>query len=161
LYRERDKDESISQANGPIPNQRELQDEQTTLFEELRLDVEASPLWAQPCNQWISTPKWVLIDKKAAMQQQGKLSQQTTCLIGRQITAGLRGDHAKCAVVAGEKIKGHLVAGEPKEAWWSLKGLYKATTDCVSKASKMSLAAQTAKRIALYGRVASKGDPIP
>jgi hypothetical protein len=25
----------------------------------------------------------------------------------------------------------------------------------------MSLAAQTAKRIALYGRVASKGDPIP
>ncbi len=29
------------------------------------------------------------------------------------------------------------------------------------KASKMSLAAQTAKCVALYGRVASKEDPIP
>ncbi len=33
-------------------------------------------------------------------------------------------------------------------------------TDCTPKVSKMSLAAQTAERIALYGRVASKGDPI-
>ncbi len=87
--------------------------------------------------------------------------QQTARLIGRQITAGLKGDHAKCAAVAAEKIKGHLVAGEPKEAWRSLKGWYEATTLCTPKASKMSLAAQTAKRIALYWKVASKGDPIP
>jgi hypothetical protein len=87
--------------------------------------------------------------------------QQATHLIGRQIAAGLKGDRAKFTAVAAEKIEGHLMAGKPKEAWQSLKGWYKAATDRAPKASKMSLAAQTAKRIALYGRVASKGDPIP
>jgi hypothetical protein len=137
------------------------QDELTTLFKVLHLDVVAPPTRAQPCNQWISTPTWVFIDKRAALQQQGKLLQQAARLIGRQIVAGLKGDHAQHAVAAAEKIKGHLAAGEPKEAWWSLKGWYKAATDCAPKASKMSLAAQTAKRVALYKRVASKGDPIP
>jgi hypothetical protein len=137
------------------------QEELRTLFEELRLDVEVLPLRTQPRNQWISAPTWALINIRAAMQQQGKLTQWAAPLIGRQITAGLKGDPAKHAAVAAEKIEGHLVAGEPKEAWQSLKGWYKAATNCAPKASKMSLAAQTAKCIALYGKVASKGDPIP
>jgi hypothetical protein len=95
------------------------------------------------------------------MQQQGKLTQRAVPLIGRQITAGLKGDRATRAAVAAEKIKGHLATGEPKEAWQSLKGWYKAATDCMPKVSKMSLAAQTAERVALYRKVASKGDPIP
>jgi hypothetical protein len=94
------------------------------------------------------------------MRQQGKLSQLDARLIRRQITAGLKGDRAKCAAVAAEKIKEHLAAGEPKEAWQTLKGWYNATTNCTPKASKMSLAAQTAERVAQYGRVASKGDLI-
>ncbi len=53
------------------------------------------------------------------------------------------------------------MAREPKEAWRSLRGWYQAITDCAPKVSKMSLATQTDKRVALYGRVASKGDPIP
>jgi hypothetical protein len=81
--------------------------------------------------------------------------------MGRQIAAGLKGDRAQRAAAAAEKIEEHMVAGEPKEAWQSLKGWYKAATDRAPKASKMSLAAQTAKRVSLYGRVASKGDPIP
>ncbi len=64
----------------------------------------------------ISCP-WVLINKRAALRQQGKLSQLATHLIGRQITAGLKGDRAKWAAVAMEKIEGHLAAREPKEAW--------------------------------------------
>ncbi len=59
------------------------------------------------------------------------------------------------------KIKGHLMAREPKEALQSYKGWYKVATNCALKASKMSLATQTSERIALYRRVASKGDPIP
>jgi hypothetical protein len=148
-------------ARFPITLPRGPQDKLTTLFGELRLDVEAPPLRAQSCNQWISAPTWALIDKRAAMRQQGKLMQQAACLIGRQITAGLKGDRATWAAVAAEKIEGHLVTGELKEAWWSLKGWYKATTDRAPKASKMSLAAQTAKRVALYRKAASKGDPIP
>jgi hypothetical protein len=109
----------------------------------------------------VSAPTWAIIEKRESLQQQGKLSQQATCLIGRQIAAGLKKDHAKHAAAAAEKIKGHLAAGEPKEAWRILRGWYQAITDCAPKASKMSLAAQTAKHVALYGRVASKGDPIP
>jgi hypothetical protein len=95
------------------------------------------------------------------MQQQGKLMQWAAHLIGRQITAGIKGDRATCAAVAAEKIEGHLVTREPKEAWQSLKGWYKAATHCTPKASKMSLAAQTAEHVSLYQKAASKGDPIP
>jgi hypothetical protein len=145
----------------PVKLPRGPQDELTTLFEELRLDVVAPPTWAQPRNQRISAPTWAFINKRAALRQQGKLLQQAPHLIGRQIAAGLKGDHAQRAAAAAEKIEEHLAAGEPKEAWRSRKGWYKAATDCAPKASKMSLAAQTATCVALYGRVASKGDPIP
>jgi hypothetical protein len=66
-----------------------------------------------------------------------------------QIAARLKGDRAQHAAAAVEKIEEHLAAGEPKEAWRSLKGWYKAATDRAPKASKMSLAAQTAERVAL------------
>ncbi len=45
----------------------------------------------------------------------------------------LKGDCAKHAAVAAEKIEGHLAAREPKEAWQSIKGWYKAATNCVPK----------------------------
>ncbi len=137
------------------------QDKLTTLFKELRLDVVAPPTRAQPRNQWICAPTWAFTDKSAALQQQGKLLQQAAHLIRRQIATRLKGDRAQHAAAAAEKIEGHLVAGEPKEAWRSLKGWYKAATNCMPKASKMLLAAQTAKCVALYGRATSKGDPIP
>jgi hypothetical protein len=136
-------------------------DKLTTCFEELCLNVVAPPARAQPRNQWIFTPTWALINKRAVLQQQGKLLQQAAHLIGRQITARLKGDRTKRAVVATEIIERHLTAGEPKGAWQSLKGWYKAATDCAPKASKMSLSAQTAEPVTLYGRVSTKGDPIP
>ncbi len=63
--------------------------------------------------------------------------------------------------MAAEKIEGHLAARESMEASWTLKGWYKAATNRAPKASKMPLAAQTAKHVALYRKVASKGDPLP
>ncbi len=68
------------------------QEELCALFEELRLDVEAPPKRAQPHNSWISTPTWALINKRAMLQQQGKLLKQASRRIGRQIVAGLMGD---------------------------------------------------------------------
>ncbi len=62
--------------------------------------------------------------------------------------------------MAAEKIEGHLATREPKGAWRSLKGWYKAATNRAPKASKMALATQTAGRVALYQKAASKGDPI-
>jgi hypothetical protein len=98
-------------AKFPVKLPRGPQDELMTLFEELRLDVVAPPTWAQPRNQWIYAPTWAFINKRAALQQQGKLSQQAVHLIGRRIAAGLKGDCAQCAAAAAEKIKEHLAAG--------------------------------------------------
>jgi hypothetical protein len=105
-------------------------------------------------------PHMGTLNKRAVLRQQGRLSQQATRFIGKQITAGLKGDPAKHAAIAAVKIEGHLAAGEPKEAWHSLKGWYKATTDRAPKVSKMSLAAQAAEHVTLNGKVISKGDPL-
>lgn len=46
----------------------------------------------------------------------GKLPQQASRLIGRQIAAGLRGDKWQQAADVAENIKMHLVGGETKKA---------------------------------------------
>ena len=98
--------------------------------------------------------------KGSATTAQGKLLQQAAHLIRRQITIGLKEYHAKRTAVAMEKIEGqHLAAGEPKEAWWSHKGWYKADTNPAPKASKMSLATRTAEHVALYRMWSQKETP--
>ena len=67
-------------------------DELCTLYKELRLDVVAPPKRAQPRNSWISAPTWVLIDRRAMLRWQGKLSKRRSRLLGRQIPSGLKGD---------------------------------------------------------------------
>jgi hypothetical protein len=51
------------------------------------------------------------------LQQQGKLPQRTSRLIGRQINAELKGNQKQRAVTVAENIEGHLAGGETKEAW--------------------------------------------
>jgi hypothetical protein len=116
LHGKHNKDDSLLQANGKIPNltSRGPLDKLTTCFEELHLDVVALPTQAQPHNQWTSAPTWALIDKRAVLQQHGKLSQQAAHLIGRKITAKLKGDRTKRAVVAADIIKWRLTAVKPK-----------------------------------------------
>jgi hypothetical protein len=80
------------------------------------------PKQAQPRNSWISAPTWALIDKRAMLQQQGKLPQQELRPIGQQIVAGLKGDRYQWAADVAEAIDKHLAGGETKEAWRCLKG---------------------------------------
>jgi hypothetical protein len=54
-------------AKFPVKLPRGPQDEITTLFEKVCLNVVAPPTRAQPHNQWISAPTWVLINKRAAL----------------------------------------------------------------------------------------------
>jgi hypothetical protein len=137
------------------------QDELCAMFERLRLDVVAPPKMAQPRNSWISAPTWALINRRATLRQQGKLSKRMTRLLGHQITSGLKGDkRQRAANVAGD-IEGLLASGETKEEWQCLKGWYKAASDTAPAASPMSLAAQTAKRIDLYRKVPPPGNPLP
>ena len=94
-----------------------------SMFEELQLDVVVPPPQTQLRNSWILAPTWALIDKRAALQQQGRLSQLASRLIGRQIKAGLSGNRRQRAASAAENIAMHLAGGET-EVWRCLKGWY-------------------------------------
>jgi hypothetical protein len=129
------------------------QDELCTLYKGLRLDVVAPPKMAQPRNSWISAPMWGLIDRRAVLRQQEILSKRMSCLLGWRIASGLKGDRWQHAADVAGNIKGLLASRETKEAWWCLKGWYKASSDASPAASQLSLAAQTAERIDLYRKV--------
>jgi hypothetical protein len=58
-------------------------DELCTLYEGLRLDVVAPPKRSQPRNSWISAPTWRLIDRRAVLRQQGKLTKWMSRLLGQ------------------------------------------------------------------------------
>ena len=137
------------------------QNELCALFEELRLDVVAPPKRAQPRNSWISAPTWELIDRRATLRQQGKLSKRMARLLGRQIASGLKGDRRQRAANVAGNIEGLLASGETKEAWRCLKGWYKAASDAAPAASQLSLAAQTAERVDLYRKAPPPGGPPP
>ena len=79
-------------AKFPLKLPRGPLDELCTLYKELHLNVVAAPKRAQPRNSWISAPTWGLIDRKAMLRRQGKLSKRMSRLLGRQIASGLRGD---------------------------------------------------------------------
>jgi hypothetical protein len=75
--------------------------------------------------------------------------------------AGIKGDRPQRAADVVEAVNKHLVSRETKEAWQCRKGWCKTASKSAPAASPMSLAAQTAKCVALYGRVPSTGEPLP
>ena len=91
-------------------------DELCTLYKELRLDVMVPPKRAQPRNSWISVPTWGLIDRRAMLHRQGKLSKRMYRLLGWQITSGLKGDRRQQAANMAANIEGFLASRETKEA---------------------------------------------
>ncbi len=137
-------------AKFPVKLSRGPQTKLCSLFEELRPNVVVPPKQTQLRNSWISAPTWAQIDKRAALWQQGKLLQQTSCLIGRQIKAGLSGNRRQRAVTVVENIEMDLAGEETNEAWRCLKGWYRTASKQAPTASPMLLAAQTTKCVALY-----------
>jgi hypothetical protein len=119
----------------------------------------ALPKRAQPRKSWISTPTWALINKRAMLRQQGKLLKQASRCIDRQIAAGLMGDRQHQIAGVAANIEMHLAVRETKEAWRCLKGWYKTASKTTPTASPMSLAAQTAERVALYRKAPLQGTP--
>jgi hypothetical protein len=108
------------------------QDELCTLSEGLRLDVVAPPKRAQPRNSWISAPTWGLIERRAVLRQQGKLSKRMSRLLGQRIASGLKGDRRQRAADVAENIEGLLASGETKEAWRCLKGWLQSRLRCIT-----------------------------
>jgi hypothetical protein len=128
------------------------QDELTTLFEELQLNVEAQHIWAQPRNQWISTPTCATTAGKAA--EAGRPSHRKANHCSRETTQNAQWWLQR-------KSKGTWRLENQRKHGGALRGDTKLPPIARQKASKMSLAAQTAERVALYGKGVSKVDPLP
>ena len=129
-YRKRIAKFPLKLPHGPL-------DKLCTLYKELRLDVVAPPKRAQPRNSWISAPTWGLINRRAMLRRQGKLSKRMSRLLGWRMVSGLRGDRQQQAAYVAGNIEGLLASGETKEAWQCLKGWYKATTNTAPAASQL------------------------
>ena len=91
-------------------------------FEELQSDCEAPPIRERPANAWISQSTWALVDRRASMRKSGALSQQYSRILGRRIRQSLKADRAARAANVADEVETHLAAGDPKEAWRSIKG---------------------------------------
>jgi hypothetical protein len=135
--------------------------EEETLFEELKESCDPIPARKRPPNAWISDATWDLVDRRARLDRSGKLTQQSSRQLGRQIKASLKTDRAARAAKAASNVESHLNSGLLEEAWRELKGWYRIAEDKAPKPCYESLQKQTQERIDLYARVAPPGQSIP
>ena len=85
-------------------------------FEELQHAIVPPPARERPENQWISEQTWALIDNRARLRREGRLSQRAARGMGRQINAALKGDRKQCADNGTTDISHHLREGDVVEA---------------------------------------------
>ena len=127
-----------------------------SLFEELQSDCEAPPVRDRPANAWISQSTWHLVDPRASMRKRGALSQQYSRILGRCIRKSLKEDRALRAANVADEVESHLEAGDPKEAWRSIKGWYRSVEDRPPKSNHQRMKTLTQERIDLY-----TAEPLP
>jgi hypothetical protein len=95
------------------------------------------------------------------LRRTGKLCQTAARTMQRQIWTALRGDRATRTSHVGECIEHELAGGNVQEAFRHLKGWYRAASETTSRPCPQTMERQTAKRIALYARRDSPGEPLP
>jgi len=130
-------------------------------FEELQSDCEAPPIRECPANAWISQSTWALVDRRASMRKSGALSQQYSRILGRRIRQSLKADRATRAANVADEVETHIAAGDPKEAWRSIKGWYRSVEDRPLKPNYQWMEALTQERVDLYTVETPPRDPIP
>ena len=92
------------------------------MFKELQSIFIDPPPRELKANSWISTNTWKLIDRVAMSRKWGMLNQQGIQQLGRKIKASMNSDRKTRAVNVANKIEGHLLAGEPRDACRCMKG---------------------------------------
>jgi len=95
------------------------------------------------------------------MRKSGALSQQYSRILGRRIRQSLKADRATRAANVADEVETHLAAGDPKEAWRSIKGWYRSVEDRPPKPNYQRMEALTQERVDLYTAETPPGDPIP
>jgi hypothetical protein len=95
------------------------------------------------------------------MRKSGQLSQHDSRILGRRIRKALKADRALRAANVADEVEGHLAAGDPKEAWRSIKGWYRSVEDRPPKPNYQRMKTLTQERIDLYTAAPPPGAPIP
>lgn len=132
-----------------------------TAFEDLKATCEPPPPRKREANAWISDATWGLIDQRAALRKRGILSQANGRRLGRRIRVALKADRKKRAADTAAAIKGHLTAGNLKEAWCCVQRWYRQAEEIASRPSFLTMRRQTEDRIELYAWREPVGNPIP
>ncbi len=89
-------------------------------------------------------------------------SQQDSRIRGRRIRKALKADRALRAANVADEVEGHIAAGDPKEAWRSIKGCwYHSVEDRPPKLNYQRMEMLTQECIDLYTAAPPLGAPIP
>ena len=135
--------------------------EHEAMFEALQSNCEPPSPRTIKANHWISEVTWTLIDHRAQLRREGRLTQALTRRLGREVKASLKADRKVRAEKAADAVESHLASGDLKEAWRSLKGWYSEASDRASKPCYESMIKQTQERVKLYTAGPPPGEPIP
>ena len=143
------------------PQRMATQSHAEQIFEQLKATCEAPPKRERKENVWIQPATWALIDTRAALRKEGKLTQQSSRTHNRRIKAALKEDRRKRAADVAETIELKLAEGEMQEAWRLLKGWYRSAEDRPPKPCHDAMTKQTKDRETLYAKVSPPGASIP
>jgi hypothetical protein len=119
------------------------------------------PVREKHTHSWIREGTWLLVDRRAALRKEMRLTQAEGRKLGRRIKASLKADRIERARKAGELVMENLSHGNLREAWRTLRGWYRDAGEKTSKPCYDAMETQTAAREGLYGHVPSPGEPIP
>jgi hypothetical protein len=136
-------------------------DEATTAFDTLAAKcINPKPTW-KPGKDWMSEATWHLIAKRASLLQSGRIGQDTTWRMKREIKATIKADKQKLTAKVGNLILAELAKGDVQEAFRHLKGWYWKAADMQARPCQQTMECQTNKREELYSERAAYSAAFP
>jgi hypothetical protein len=130
-------------------------------FETLQQTCKKPDLKQWQGCEWISETTWKQISNHLMLRQTGQLCQTTARRLQGQIWASIRNDQATPTKEVGTSIEHELSGGNVQEAFRHLKGRYQAASETTTHPCPQTMDRQTTKRVALYARRDSPGEPLP
>ena len=124
------------------------------LFDALRRAVPKSHDREQHKNAWISEETWRLVNEIVSARR-GTRVRESIWRLGRAIQSSLKEDRKRRVEAAGTDVEALLGGDSPntKEAWWRMKGWYKAAVNRDPPPARATLERITAERVELYSHV--------
>jgi hypothetical protein len=122
--------------------------------------IDPKPMRKQG-KDWMSKATWCLIAKRASLLQSGRIRQDATRRMKREIEAPIKADKQKMTAKVGDSIVAELAKGDVKEAFRHLKGWYRKATETQARPCQQTMERKTDKREELYAERAACGKAFP